>query len=117
MDSRDGFIKEFDGLLKIPRDYSLEQWQYVYKHVVFSMGKMILDEFPQDLFGPDPFNGGGTHSSGGTTSPGKGKHPEKEGSGPGPGGGGHPYSIIVCIVNGVLQMVATSDGRPKKPKG
>jgi hypothetical protein len=113
MDSRDDFIKEFDELLKRPRDYSLEQWQYVYKQVVFSMGMQILEEFHQDVLGEDPFSGGGSHHH--KSSIKKGRPPEKEGSGPGPGGGGHPYDIIPCIVKGVLELVATSDGKAKKP--
>jgi hypothetical protein len=117
MDSRDNFIKEFDELMEIQRDYSLEQWQYVYKQVVYSMGMKLLRKFHKDVLGPDPFKAPGPDPSGGTTSPKKGGHPEIEGSGPGPGGGGHPYAIVVCVLNGVLQLVATSDGKPKKPKG
>jgi hypothetical protein len=107
MDTRDNFIKEFDELMEIPRDYSLEQWQYVYKKVVFSIGMRILKEFRKDVFGPDPFNGGGT-----TKSPNKGRLPEADG-GPGPGAGGHPYAIV-GILNGALQLVPTP--KPKKPK-
>jgi hypothetical protein len=109
MDTRNNFIKEFDELMEIPRDYSLEQWQYVYKKVVFSVGMRILKEFRKDVFGPDPFNGAGA-----TKSPKKGKDPQQYGSGPGPGPGGHPYSIVVGILSGVLQLVPTP--KPKKPK-
>jgi hypothetical protein len=113
MDSRDDFIKEFDKLLQRPRDYSLEQWQYVYKQVVFSMGMQILEEFDTDVFGEDPFNRGGSHHH--KSSLKKGRPPEKEGSGPGPGGGGHPYAIVICILKGVLEIVATSASDPEKP--
>jgi hypothetical protein len=108
MDTRDNFIKEFDELMETPRDYSLEQWQYVYKKVVFSIGMKILKEFRRDVFGPDPFNGAGT-----TKSPNKGRPPAADG-GPGPGPGGHPYAIIVGILNGALQLVPCS--KPKNPK-
>jgi hypothetical protein len=120
MDSAKNFVEQFNGLVEMPRGCSLEQWQYLYKHVVYSMGQAILEQFPQDVLGPDPFGGskgggagGGSHpTGGGTTSPNKGRHPEKDGSGPGPGGGGHPYAIVVCILNGVLQLVPASSKKP-----
>jgi|HubBroStandDraft_2_1064218.scaffolds.fasta_scaffold02710_2 hypothetical protein len=107
MDTRDNFIKEFDELMEIPRDYSLEQWQYVYKKVVFSIGMRILKEFRKDVFGPDPFNGGGT-----TKSPNKGGNPVQ--AGPGPGPGWHP-SVVVGILSGVLQLVPTKPKKKHKP--
>jgi len=92
----------------------LEQWQYVYKQVVFSMGMKILEEFQEDVFGEDPFNDGGSHRHKSKSSLKKGRPPEKEGSGPGPGGGGHPYAIVICILKGVLEIVATSPSEPEK---
>jgi hypothetical protein len=55
MAERDVFIKDFKGLLdEIPNTYSLEQWQYAYRQVVYSMGLKILENFPHQVVGPDP---------------------------------------------------------------
>ena len=109
MDSRDNFIKEFEKLLQAPRDYSLQQWQYAYKHVVYAMGTTLIKKFPHIVFGADP--------SGVTTSPNKGNYPHADqGPGPGPGLGGHPYAIIISILTGVLQSTDTDDPDGKKHK-
>jgi len=110
---RDTFIKEFEKLLgTIPSDYSLEEYQYAYKEVIFSLGMKILnvDGFRADILGPKPSatgagRGAGSQPGGGAKTPGKGSGPSQDGAGPGPGAGGRPYSIIICIVNGVLQLV------------
>jgi hypothetical protein len=131
MEPDNEFITKFMGLMEVRRELSLKQWQYVYKQVVYYMGQSILEKFPQDVLGPNPFDGrgggGGGEGAGGgagvgvgvgaggqpvggtTTSPTKGKHPEQDGGGPGPGAGGHPYAIVVCVLNGVLQLVPASD--------
>jgi hypothetical protein len=55
MPKHDAFIAEFEKLLgKIPEHYSLEQWQYAYRNVVYSMGLKILERFPEAIVGPDP---------------------------------------------------------------
>jgi hypothetical protein len=55
MAERDVFIENFKVLLNsIPRTYSLPQWQYAYREVVYSMGLKILENFRHDVVGPDP---------------------------------------------------------------
>jgi len=57
------FSKSFGKLLDaIPKESTLAQWQYLYREVIFSMGMRILNQFSQDVLGPDPFaegHGGG----------------------------------------------------------
>jgi hypothetical protein len=40
---------------EIPEKLTLPQWQYLYREVIFSMGMRILQLFPQDPLGPNPF--------------------------------------------------------------
>jgi hypothetical protein len=55
MPKHDAFIEEFEKLLgKIPEHYSLSQWQYAYRSVLYSMGLKILEHFPEAVVGPDP---------------------------------------------------------------
>jgi hypothetical protein len=55
MTERDVFIEDFKVLLnRIPRTYSLPQWQFAYRQVIYSMGLKILENFPYDVVGPDP---------------------------------------------------------------
>jgi hypothetical protein len=55
MTERDVFIEDFKGLLnRIPDTYSLPQWQFAYRQVIYSMGLKILENFPKDVIGPDP---------------------------------------------------------------
>jgi hypothetical protein len=55
MAERDVFIEDFKVLLnRIPRTYSLPQWQFAYRQVIYSMGLKILENFPKDVVGPDP---------------------------------------------------------------
>jgi hypothetical protein len=55
MAERNDFIEDFKGLLdRIPDTYSLPQWQFAFRQVVYSMGLKILENFPRDVVGPDP---------------------------------------------------------------
>jgi hypothetical protein len=56
MSTPNPFSERFRGLLgEIPDNYSLEQWQYLYRDVIASMGLRILDRFTPDAIGPNPF--------------------------------------------------------------
>ena len=53
MASRDAFSKKLKLLLReVPADTSLEEWQYLYRQTIFSMGMKILEKFPRDAYGP-----------------------------------------------------------------
>ncbi len=55
MSKHDAFIAEFEKLLgTIPEHYTLAQWQYAYRNVVYSMGLRILERFPEAVVGPEP---------------------------------------------------------------
>jgi hypothetical protein len=55
MSAHDTFAEEFRGLLReIPAGTSLEEWKFLYRQVIFSMGMQILALFPEDAVGPDP---------------------------------------------------------------
>jgi hypothetical protein len=95
----DAFIGDFKKLLEsIPSNYSLPQWQFAYRQVLYLMGMKILENFPADVVGPDPS---------GVQAPGP-KLALKPGS-PGGGvslgqtGGGHPSAIcdLVCAALGI----------------
>jgi len=97
MAERDVFIENFQALLdSIPRTYSLPQWQYAYREVVYSMGLKILENFRRDVIGPDPTEpvaaaANSTITSGGVSSDHSG------------GLGGHPNIVckLACAVLGV----------------
>ena len=92
MATRDVFINEFEKLLEgIPKTYSLQQWQYAYRNVVYSMGLKILENFSKVVVGSDPSEPVGAASNSTITSVG----PISARSG---GPGGHPNTIckIVC---------------------
>jgi hypothetical protein len=96
MGERDVFIEGFEGLLdKIPATYSLEQWQYSYRQVIYSMGLKILENFPHHVVGPDPTEPGAAAPNSTTTSVGA----SSDRTGPGP----HPNTIckLACAVLGV----------------
>jgi hypothetical protein len=58
MSNREVFTEKFRQLLReIPDNYSLQEWQFLYRQVIFSMGMRILERFPNDVVGPDPFSG------------------------------------------------------------
>jgi hypothetical protein len=40
----------------IPEKLTLLQWQYLYREVIFSMGMRILQLFPQEALGANPFD-------------------------------------------------------------
>ncbi len=98
MAKRDAFIEDFKRLLdSIPDNYSLHQWQFAYRQVLYSMGMKILENFPGDVVGPDP---SAIRASGPGPRPGPAVSPGKTGvysiagSG-GQTGGGH-QSILMC---------------------
>lgn len=85
MSKSDPLSTEFERLLeKVPSTFTLEQWQFAYKKVIFSMGLKILELFPDNAFGPPP-----------TKSPVKGRGPFAAGPGPGP---------IIHIANAALGL-------------
>lgn len=54
------FPEQFKQMLGgLPGNYSLEEWQYLYRDVIFSMGLQILERFSSDAIGPNPFERGG----------------------------------------------------------
>jgi hypothetical protein len=97
MTERDVFIEDFKRLLdRIPHTYSLPQWQFAYRQVIYSMGLKILENFPKDIVGPDPSEPvaaapNSTITSAGVSSAHSG------------GPGGHPNIIckLACAVLGV----------------
>jgi hypothetical protein len=65
MSTSDPLIADFERLLdKIPATFTLEQWQFAYKKMIFTMGLKILEKFPENALGPKP-----------TKSPPKGRGP------------------------------------------
>ena len=97
MAKRDAFVADFKKLLETISDYSLPQWQFAYRNVIYSMGLEILKKFPSDVVGPDPSEPGGPapRAAMGTANPWS-----PAGSG---GPGGHPNTIceLACAALGV----------------
>jgi hypothetical protein len=96
MPHHDTFTKDFDKLLAIiPDDFTLAQWQFAYRSVVYSMGMKILERFPEAVIGSRPHVQPAPHVEMMTT--GGAQIPAAAG---GPGGGGHPHTIctLVCLV-------------------
>ena len=93
MATRNVFIEDFKKILEtIPDTYSLPQWQFAYRQVVYSMGLKILEKFPNEVVAPDPSKPG-PHSP--AMSPGNpGDYTIDRGPGP------HPNTIcrLVCLV-------------------
>jgi hypothetical protein len=57
MSKTESVVADFELLLdKIPKTFTLEQWQFAYKQVIFTMGMKILEQFPDNAFGPKPAN-------------------------------------------------------------
>jgi hypothetical protein len=87
MSTPNPFSDQFLSLLKnMPGNYSLEEWQYLYREVIFLMGMQILQRFPQDVLGPDPFaqgHGGGVQPGSSSTLPPPGHGDRKQGHGGG----------------------------------
>jgi hypothetical protein len=112
MAKRDAFIEDFKELLEsIPDNYSLPQWQFAYRQVLYAMGMKILENFPTDAVGPDP-SGVRAPGAGPAVSPGKTGVVSIAGGG-GQTGGGHPSIFIcefACLVLG-LPTVA----KPRRP--
>jgi hypothetical protein len=49
MPKSDAFAERFRELLKeIPAEYTLKQWQYAYRQVIFLMGMQILGRFEKE---------------------------------------------------------------------
>ena len=110
MAKRDAFIEDFKRLLEaIPDNYSLPQWQFAYRQVLYSMGMKILGNFPSDVVGPDP---SGLQPPG----PRLAQSPGKSGGATidAQTGGGHPSVLctLVCLVLGV-----TPSGGKHPPPG
>jgi hypothetical protein len=97
MSTSDPVIADFERFLNtIPDTFTLQQWQFAYKKVIFTMGLKILNKFPQNAFGPDPSSplpppppGNGAENGGEvayslnvTVSPTKGRYPWAMGGGP-----------------------------------
>jgi hypothetical protein len=72
MSTSDSISADFERLLEgVPENFTLEQWQFAYKQVIFAMGLKILELFPENALGPPP-----------TKSPIKGRGPYMAGGGP-----------------------------------
>jgi hypothetical protein len=106
MSELDTLTQEFDRLLEsIPRGkYSLEEWRYAYRKVVYSGAKKILNDFPELIVGPKPQpmqseKGPGAHPVAGGLAGGQGVlHPVADGQPP-------PYrpnaiNQVLCIILG-----------------
>lgn len=113
MAKRDAFIDEFKKLLeKFAAEYSLPQWQFAYRQVIYTMGMEILQNFPGDVVGPAPSGlqaEGPPHAGG---SPGKGLTESAAGTG-GPGPGHHPS--IICEFGCLVLGVTPSGGKHPPP--
>ena len=82
MSTSDALIASFELLLNKDTDrFSLEDWQFAYKRVIFNMGLKILNKYPSNAFGPDPSENGGAGPSP-TKAPNKGRGPYAYGGGP-----------------------------------
>ena len=96
------FSRKFQKLLdRVPKGVTLEEWQYLYRQVIFKMGERILEGFQDSAIGPNPFPVRGGRGEGG-------KGPKAPGGGPvygihGKGGGGGPH-LVVCLANCVLDL-------------
>jgi hypothetical protein len=91
------FPEQFKRLLgEIPEKYSLEEWQYLYRDVIFSMGMQILERFSREAIGPNPreehHGAAGKGTPAGTTVAGDppGSHGPGINPSPKPGGPRHP---------------------------
>jgi hypothetical protein len=88
MAERDVFMEDFRELLdRIPDTYSLPQWQYAYRRVIYSMGLKILGHFPQDVVGPDPAEPDAAAANSTITS---------RGASSDHSGGQNPHPNVVC---------------------
>jgi hypothetical protein len=55
MSELDTLTEQFEGLLKgIRGKYTLEEWRYAYRKVIYSGAKKLLDDFPVIVIGPPP---------------------------------------------------------------
>ena len=114
MAKRDAFIDEFKKLLEnFTLQYSLPQWQFAYRQVIYTMGMEILQNFPSDVVGPDPSGLQAVGSRPAGDSPRKGIS-ESSAAGGGQGPGHHPSIIceLTCLVLGV-----TPSGGKNPPPG
>ena len=97
MTQQDAFAQKLSAFLKdAPTDYSLPEYQALYRQLIFTFGLQILEAFPAQAglnwHQPDRAAAGGH---------GAGPHPKAPGAAPatgGPGAGPHP-SDIGCFLN------------------
>jgi hypothetical protein len=55
MSELDTLVDQFDGLLNgIRTKYSLEEWRYAYRKIIYSGAVKILREHPEIVIGPRP---------------------------------------------------------------
>jgi hypothetical protein len=117
--TRNLFAEKFSQLLaEIPDGYTLPQWQFSYRQVIFSMGMKILERFPEEAVGEGGRAGSGSQpevrslaigGSGPVVSPDSGSA----------GAGGHPnYIKFLDFPKFVLgiQCVAESEEPVGSPK-
>ncbi len=102
MPNNNTFIGDFKSRLDaIPESYTLAEWEYLYRSVIFAVGMKILETFPQAAVGPIPPEAGPVATSNAQTGPGN-MQPIRPMTGGGPTGGGHPH--IICFVEFVLGL-------------
>src|SRR5258708_40208930 len=74
MSELDTLPEQFDRLLEgIRGKYTLEEWRYAYRKVIYSGAKKLLNDFPVIIVGPAPLpvrSGKGPAPAGATTGPG-----------------------------------------------
>jgi hypothetical protein len=105
MPKHDAFIEDFEKLLaKIPEHYSLAQWQYAYRNVLYSMGLKILENFPQAVVGPDPSAKQGTPPEHAEMMMLGGGPPGAIPAGSGGSTGGHRPNILCQLTCTILQL-------------
>jgi len=72
MSELDTLPEQFERLLDgIRGKFTLAEWRYAYRKVIYSGARKILDDFPEIVIGPPP-------------------PPPQSGKGPGPAPGGNP---------------------------
>jgi hypothetical protein len=105
---------------EIPEKLTLPQWQYLYSEVIFSMGMRILELFPQDALGPNPFGAAGVLGSGrpsGGHAGGPPPPPPPPPFGPREAGGAHGpgYQPSLSVATAALSLTPTPTPTGKVP--
>jgi len=109
MSTSDPLIAEFERLLDgIPDTFTLQQWQFAYKKVIFTMGLKILNKFPQDAFGPQPpwplwYAPESEGHADGAPGP-MPSRPPFRGRGPNPAGGGPTGNPIIHVWYAAMEL-------------